>query len=63
MPMSITKGIKNDVNFVEKGIISDIQILKIKNIFAYNFTFPICCFALSNCSLSIDIIFIVGLPF
>ena len=41
MPMSITKGIKNDVNFVEKGIISDIQILKIRNIFAYNFTFPI----------------------
>lgn len=35
MPMSITKGIKNDVNFVEKGIISDIQILIIKNIFAY----------------------------
>ena len=41
MPMSITKVIKKDVNFVEKGIISDIQILKIKNIFAYNFTFPI----------------------
>lgn len=61
--MSITKGIKNDVDFIEKGIKSDTQVSKIKNTFAYSFYSSKRRFALSNCSLSIDIIFIVGLPF